>query len=354
MPTEAASTHYDPGQLVSCLTYESKAATRLDQNELDALVAAARVRNSSLGVTGMLLYDKGRFLQTLEGPVEGLDQIWASIQRDERHSQITVLTQHLVGARLFSGWDLLCYRRFEKPAPRLRERLARRHDLSHYVPQAVALALDMDEAGLNTLIADLAAKGWSNEELAQCLIEPAARGLGDAWLADDASELDITLGMGLLQMAIHAAHQAPCGDSLRGSRYTILVATAPGETHMLGAALLADQFAEKGWGVDLAFPGDDLELTRALSYQEPDALDLSLSDAMLRPGSLARLRDTVERARAAIPQKPLVISVGGRLFAEASATAEHVSADHARRSSVGTEIALAELVRHRRKVAEGR
>jgi len=354
MPTETASPHYDPGQLVGCLTYESKAAAKPSESELDALVTAARARNSTLGVTGMLLYDKGRFLQTLEGPVDGLDQVWASIQRDERHSQITVLTQHLVGARLFSGWDLLCYRRFEKPAPGLRHRLARRHDLSHYVPEAVALALDADEAGLNALMADLAEKGWSNEELAQGLIEPAARGLGDAWLADEASEFDITLGMGLLQMASHAARQTTCADSLRGSRYTILLAPAPGETHMLGAALLADQFADKGWGVDLAFPGGDLELTRALRDQEPDALDLSLSDAMLRPGGLSRLRDTVERARAAIPQKPLVISVGGRLFAEAAATAEHVSADHARRSSVGTEIALAELVRHRRRVAKGR
>ena len=116
---------------------------------------------------------------------------------------------------------------------------------------------------------------------------------------------------------------------------------------MLGSSLLADQFTESGWGVDLAFPRNDLELARTLREQEPDAVDLALSDALLRPGSLVRLRETVERARAAIPHKPLVVSVGGRLFAEVAATAEHVSADHARRTTAGTEVALAELVRRR-------
>ncbi|MFM7404996.1 MAG: BLUF domain-containing protein [Erythrobacter sp.] len=351
MATDPGTARYDPAQLVGCLTYESRASFKPDEAELNALVAAARDRNHALGVTGMLLYDRGRFLQTLEGPVDGLDQVWESIQRDERHSGIEVLTQHLVGARLFSQWDLLHYRRLEKPALGLRQRLSRRHDLAHYVQQTVALALAADEAGLNAEIAELVAKGWSADELARDLIEPAARGLGDAWLADEASEFDITLGMGLLQMASHAASRAPCPDTLRASRYSILLAPVPGEIHMLGSSLLADQFTSKGWGVDIAFPRTDLDLARELRAQEPDALDLALSDAMLRPGSLPRLSETIARARAAMAHKPLVISVGGRLFAEAAATAEHVSADHARRSSVGTEVTLSELVRHRRSIA---
>lgn len=340
-------------QVIGCLTYESKATARPGEEELNGLVEAARRRNHALGVTGMLLYDKGRFLQTLEGPVEGLERIWSSIREDDRHGGIEVLTQHLVGARLFSQWDLLHYRRLDQAPESLRQRLSRRHPLSHYVPQAVTLALAADEAGLNAVIAELFGKGWSAQELAEGLIEPAARGLGDAWLADEASEFDVTLGMGLLQLASHAAQRAPCADSLRESRYTILLAPAPGEPHMLGPSLLADQFAESGWGVDLAFPRNDLELTRTLREQEPDAVDLALSDALLRPGSLVRLRETVERARAALPHKPLVVSVGGRLFAEVAATAEHVSADHARRTSAGTEVALAELVRRRRADTAG-
>lgn len=339
------------GELIGCLTYESKAAKPPSEDELSALVAAARARNNALGVTGMLLYDKGRFLQTLEGPVGGLDQVWSSIQRDERHTGIEVLTQHLVGARLFSQWDLLHYRRFERKAVGLRARLARRHPLAHSLPEAITLALAADEAGLNQLIADLVGKGWTSEELARDLIEPAARGLGDAWLADEASEFDVTLGMGLLQLASHAARSTPCAETLRKSRYTILLAPAPGEQHMLGPVMLADQFADRGWGVDLAFPKTDLDLISALREQAPDALGLGLSDALLRPEGLARLKETIGRTRAALPQSPLVIAVGGRLFAEAAATAEHVSADYAGRTSTGSEVALSELVQHRKRVA---
>lgn len=342
----------DADHLIGCLTYESRAAKAPTEAELNALVEAARVRNQSLGVTGMLLYDKGRFLQTLEGPVDGLGQVWASIQRDERHTGIEVLTQHLVGARLFSQWSLLHYRKLEKPVQGLRARLARRHPLSHYVPEVVRLALAAEEDQLKQLVADLVAKGWSADELARDLWEPAARGLGDAWLVDEASEFDVTLAMGFLQIASHSVQSTTCIDTLRTGRYTILLAPAPGEAHMLGTALLADQFTQQGWGVDMAFPNNDLELVKALRQQQPDALDLGLSDALLRPEGLARLRQTIDRARLAVPEGALVISVGGRLFAEAVATAEHVSADHARRSSAGTEIALSELVRHRRTVAQ--
>lgn len=299
----------------------------------------------------MLLYDRGRFLQTLEGPLDGLGQVWSSIQRDERHSGITVLAQHLVGGRLFSGWDLLCYRRLEQPERNLRQRFVRRRDLSRYVPQAVAFALEADEARLNTLMAELADEGWSKEDLARGLIEPAARGLGDAWLADEVGEFEVTLGLGLLQVASHTISRVPYIDRMGHSRYTISLAPAPGEPHMLGTSLLADQLSPKGWRVDLTFPRSDLELIRALRECEPDALDLSISDAMLRPGSLSRLRETIERARAAMTQKPFVVSVGGRLFEEAVAAAEHVSADHARRSSVGTGSVLSQLLHNRRKIA---
>ena len=59
----------------------------------------------------MLLYENGRFLQTLEGPPAGLQQVWSSICRDRRHREIEVLTEHLVSNRLFAGWDLLLYSR---------------------------------------------------------------------------------------------------------------------------------------------------------------------------------------------------------------------------------------------------
>jgi len=336
------------GGMIGCLTYQSRAVQPPSEGELDALVARARARNHSLGVTGLLLYEDGRYLQTLEGPPEGLSQVWSSIRQDERHSDIELLTEHLVSSRLFSEWDLLLYRKLEPLPKTLREKLRRKHPLARHVQAAAKHAFEADERALNELFAMLKDKGWGGDELAKHLIEPTARAMGDAWLDDMCSEFDLTLGLGMLQMAGHAVRYSDDPNGIRTSQYTILLAAAPGEPHMLGASLLADQFSDAGWRVDMAFPGSSEALANQLGDQHPDVVDISLSEALPRHGRLAALRETVKQCREANPEEPLVVSVGGRLFAEAIATAEHVGADHARQTTAGTRIKMANLVRSSR------
>jgi len=88
------------------LTYRSRAAQAPTELELYRLLHAAQLRNHSEGITGILVYDKGCFLQTLEGPEDALARVWASIQRDSRHSAIDVLCKHQTEARFFADWDL--------------------------------------------------------------------------------------------------------------------------------------------------------------------------------------------------------------------------------------------------------
>ena len=337
--------------LIGCLTYQSRASTPPTEHELDALVAEARVRNHSVGVTGMLLYEDGRFLQTLEGPPESLAMIWASIRRDERHEEIEVLTEHLVASRLFSDWDLLLYRKRDQAPRGLWERLQRKQPLARHVPDIVKWSLDADERSLNEFLARLIEKGLGGDEIVAGLIEPAARAMGDAWLTDECSEFDLTFGLGVLQMAAHALRYQRDPGALRKSAYTILLASAPGEPHLLSPTLLADQFTDAGWAVEMIFPKNDEELARQVVQQQPDAVDIATSDALSRLDRVSQLRESVKQARLSMPDTPLVVSVGGRLFTEAMATAEHVGADHARRSIAGTHLRIAELVNHTRSLA---
>jgi len=332
--------------LIGCLTYQSRAATPPSETELDELVARARQRNKNVGVTGMLLYENGKFLQTLEGPPDGLSTVWRSIQQDERHKDIEVLTEHFVEARLFSDWDLLLYRKREQAPANLWDRLRRKHPLNQYTQRVVRDAFEANEAGLGDLFARLAESGWHGDEVVKQLIEPAARAMGDAWLSDDCSEFELTLGLGILQMAGHAVRYSKDAETLRSKTYSILLASAPGETHMLGQSLLADQFTDAGWSVEIASPGSDQALANQLEHQRPDALDIGLSESLSRLGRIAALRETVKLSRMVLPDHSLVVSVGGRLFAEASATAEHVGADHSRQSVAGTNLRISELVAH--------
>lgn len=348
MRMDAGSVIADPDGWIGCLTYQSRAVSRPSESDLGQLVAQARERNRRLGVTGMLLYENGRFLQTLEGPPAGLSAVWASIRRDERHRDIEVLTEHMVSSRLFSDWDLLLYSREQESRRATGASDLAPHALAHYVPGMAQMALEGDDKRINARLAGIAEQGWSADDIVSHLIEPVARAMGDAWLADQCSEFDLTVGLSLLQLAGHAVRTHACTDSLRRSRYSILLATAPGEPHMLGTALLADQFTDAGWRVEMAFPNSREALANQIAGQGHDAVDIALSDALPRQRALARLRDTVEHCHKAAPGHLVVVSVGGRLFAEASATAASVGADHARRTIGGTSLCLAELIRRGR------
>lgn len=337
---------------ISCLTYKSIATSSPTPADLSVLVGKARARNRELNVTGMLLVEDGCFLQTLEGPSDKLNALWSSIKQDTRHDHIEVLSEHIVPARLFSDWDLLlCSRLNPSLAPGIAARSVP-DAVAGYIDRLVQLALDADDIGLNNFIAALADQGWTGNAIISLLIEPTARSLGDAWLADDCSEIDLTIGLSMLQLAGHAVRYSTTAETIRNSRYSILLATAPGEPHILGTSLLADQFTDAGWKVDMVFPDSDEELASQVASQHPDAVDIGLSDALPRHHALARLRATVEHSRLAAPENLAVVSVGGRLFAEAAATALSVGADYARTTAAGASIRMAELVRQSRKHGE--
>lgn len=333
---------------IACLTYKSVATAAPRASDLDLLVAKARARNRSLGVTGMLLFEDSSFVQTIEGPPAALSTLWASIQRDARHNQIEVLSEHMVASRLFSKWNMLLDGRFDDlPREASRATLAPPAVADH-LERLVELALNADDLAINALIASFAEQGWTSDAILTLLIEPAARAMGDAWLDDSCSEIDLTIGLSMLQLAGHAVRYSPSSRTIRQSRYRILLATAPGERHMLGTTLLADQFLAAGWEVDMAFPESEEALTNQLGAQSPDAVDIGLSDALPRQHALAQLRSTIEHSRLIASEHPTVVSVGGRLFAEAAATAKSVGADHARKGLAGTSVRLAELVQQRR------
>jgi methanogenic corrinoid protein MtbC1 len=296
----------------------------------------------------MLLFENGHFLQTIEGPAESLQDIWASIKRDTRHAHIEVLSEHIARARLFSNWALLAEARAGR-SPRPNQGAGKTATLVEtYVAQVAELALNADDLGLNAIIASFADKGWSADAITKLLIEPAARALGDTWLTDECTEIDLTIALSVLQLAGHAVRHTPSAQAIRDSHYKVLLATAPGEKHLLGTSLLADQFFDHGWEVDLVFPESDEALRNQVSAQRPDALDIGLSDACTRLHALDRLRITVEQSRLSGLNHPTVISVGGRLFAEAAATAQTVGADHARTGLSGTSVRVAELVKRNR------
>lgn len=89
-----------------CFVYTSTAVSRFGRAELDALLEVARGRNAALGLTGLLLYANGRFMQYLEGPHDQLAEVVEAIKRDPRHGGLKELAFEPIDMREFADWRM--------------------------------------------------------------------------------------------------------------------------------------------------------------------------------------------------------------------------------------------------------
>lgn len=121
------------------IVYSSRAAPAFQPTDLRALLTQSRTNNERLGLTGMLLYRSGYFLQVIQGPDVVLRERMALIAADDRHADIRVLIEETVDEPLFPEWTMAYEQLNLEPADQ--------------VP------------GLRTTFADLAAHRTSNATL---------------------------------------------------------------------------------------------------------------------------------------------------------------------------------------------
>lgn len=89
--------------------YVSTAVADFSDDELTLLAEGAATRNTEKGITGILLYKGGSFLQVIEGPVRAMDELIGKINADDRHTFIEVLLNERASRRYFHNWEMrLC------------------------------------------------------------------------------------------------------------------------------------------------------------------------------------------------------------------------------------------------------
>ena len=86
--------------------YISRARRRMINGELADLLAGARERNQTHGITGLLIFDSGYFAQVLEGPKASIEALLANITDDPRHEEYFLVSSGAVENRYFDGWDM--------------------------------------------------------------------------------------------------------------------------------------------------------------------------------------------------------------------------------------------------------
>lgn len=88
------------------LVYQSEARTPMDTTALHDLLHQARANNQRLGITGVLLYKAGGFIQVLEGDEETVRALYATIRDDPRHEQVETLLTAQITERIFPDWTM--------------------------------------------------------------------------------------------------------------------------------------------------------------------------------------------------------------------------------------------------------
>ena len=101
------------------LLYISAATHEFTEEELQELLALARVKNEEQGVSGMLLFHEGSFIQALEGGKEQVEAIYNRIGKDPRHAETQILFRGEVDHRDFDGWSMGFYRSNQSSAKNL-------------------------------------------------------------------------------------------------------------------------------------------------------------------------------------------------------------------------------------------
>ncbi len=88
------------------LVYESSATREITKADIADIISAARATNADAGVTGMLVYHEGMFIQVLEGPEERVTEVFDHIERDPRHEDIWSLARMTIETRSFANWSM--------------------------------------------------------------------------------------------------------------------------------------------------------------------------------------------------------------------------------------------------------
>ena len=81
------------------LMYASRATDAVDQDALVAILKRSKVHNPAVGITGVLCFSSGTFLQVLEGGRSAVSALYNRITTDPRHREVVLLSYVVIDER---------------------------------------------------------------------------------------------------------------------------------------------------------------------------------------------------------------------------------------------------------------
>jgi hypothetical protein len=88
------------------IVYVSTATPGLNAEELEELLKVSRRNNQRDGITGMLLYVEGNFMQAIEGTPDRIRDLYQRLECDPRHRGLNKLVDEPLAQRQFAQWSM--------------------------------------------------------------------------------------------------------------------------------------------------------------------------------------------------------------------------------------------------------
>lgn len=191
--------------------------------------------------------------------------------------------------------------------------------------------ISTDEDERHDALLKLRQDGVAPGDIIDHVVPAAARLLGDQWLADDISFVDVTIGAARLQETVHALSSRMMDQSGdegdHGSRVMLIVPRA--EQHTLGPCVLADQFRRMGYQPTILVDLNLAKITAELRRRRYAMVGISISCRR----TLASVKDLVDIVKSNVTTVTPVVLGGSFLDKTANilgVTGAHHTATDAR------------------------
>jgi MerR family transcriptional regulator, light-induced transcriptional regulator len=195
---------------------------------------------------------------------------------------------------------------------------------SSTISDFIALTInDRPEAAVD-FVGDLLSQGVPFRSILLDLMAPAARELGERWVNDSTSFVEVTLGVARMHRILREFDGVP--DHLwsqEGQGRHILLLPAPGENHSFGLRLVQEFLLRESWTVSNKPVEDVTALGHLVAHDYFDVAGLSLSGETLIETCISSIRCIRKESK----NPDIKIIVGGQLFAERPELIDRCGAD---------------------------
>lgn len=195
-----------------------------------------------------------------------------------------------------------------------------------WVTYLVEALMSESDAPYQSVLSSLMANGVSSEEIYQRYVPDAARLLGELWVSDEASFVDVTVGAARLQQLFRNREDYSSGDWLSRSiplGHSVLMIVPKFEEHSLGAFVAADELRRHGLWVHMGIGMEGKELVELIRANKFSMIGITLA----LPEAAENVTKLVDFIRENVDHVPPVVMGGNSVLLEKDLVTK-VGADH--------------------------